>query len=118
MIGWPIRPAPMTPTRRIGGSAPARFIAGSERSGSRTRSEPGLRGAEPGLRCRGGGPGLRGEDTAFLRVDMHEDRAADRRAQRGMLAREQRPRTDGDAEVDRLAEKHLLLDGSLPHVLT
>src|SRR5204862_7578456 len=81
MRACPIRPAPMTPMSR------------------RRRGGPS---GPPASCC--------GEDNALLRVHANEDGAADRRAQRRMLAREQRARADGDAEIDRLAEKHLLLD--------
>src|SRR5258705_10095032 len=102
MIGWPIRPAPIIPTTRIAGSA-----------GSAPR---GAGSAPPGS-CVGAEPGLRGEDNALLRVDVDEDGAADRRPQRRMLAREQRTRAERDAEVDRLAEKHLLLHRRAPDVV-
>src|SRR3954470_17800512 len=89
MMAVPIRPAPMTP-----------MAARSRRGGP------------------SGPPLCNGEDNAFLRVHVNEYGAADRRAQRRMLTREQRPRTNGNTEVDRLAEKHLLLHGARPGVLT
>src|ERR1043165_6902041 len=95
MMAVPIRPAPMTPTD-------TGMDAGSASPGFSCSAEPGLRD---------------GEDNAFLRVHVHEYGAACRRAQRRMLTREQRPRSHGNAEVDRLAEKHLLLHGARPGVL-
>src|ERR1044072_9373112 len=91
MSAAPIRPAPMTPTV---GSAP--------------RGDRGSAPPDP----------LGREDNALLGVHANEDGAADRRAQRRMLARQQRARADGDAEADRLAEKHLLLDRPPPDIFT
>src|SRR5690349_19727022 len=88
----PIRPVPMTP-----------IVAGSASPGSCFSAEPGL---------------LVGEDNTLLRVDANEDGAADRRTQRRMLTCEQRSRSRHDAEVNRVAEEHLLFHRGLQDVLT
>src|SRR5262245_49939881 len=93
MSAWPMRPAPMSPTCVIAGSAPRGFSLDA-------------------------GPGLRGEDNALLRVHVNEDGAADRRAERRVLARQQRSPAHLDPEVDRLADEHLLLDRPFPDVLS
>src|SRR4051812_32019226 len=99
-----MRPAPISPTL---------WIAGSASLGSFVAVEPGLRvvGAAPGPRTESGS-----EDNALLRVDADENRAADGCPQRGMLARQQRTCADRDAEVDGFSEKHLLLHGRPPDV--
>src|SRR5262245_54324891 len=93
MIGCPMRPAPMIPTVRIAGFASR---------GARCSAEPGPLG---------------GEDNTLLRIHMDEDGASDGSPQRRMLPREQRPCADRHSKIDRLAEKHLLLDGAGPDVL-
>src|SRR5215813_13837196 len=87
MMGWPIRPAPSTPTVVIGDVAKAVVMS-----------------------CNL-------EDDAFLRLHVHEDGAANRRTQCRVLARQQRPLADRDAEIDGLAKKDLLVHASLPDVV-
>src|SRR5919201_5134620 len=94
MIGCPMRPAPMTPTVLI--------CAGSVPRGSGYGAAPGLPGRE---------------DNALLRVDVNDDCSSHRGSQRRMLAREERPRSDAHAKINRLAEKYLLLHRALPDVL-
>src|SRR5258708_17012099 len=56
------------------------------------------------------------EGDAFLRVELDEDGLAHRRAQRRMLAREQRAAAELHLEIDDLAEEDLLVDRALPDV--
>src|SRR5919204_3880678 len=100
MIGCPMRPAPMTPTVLI--------RAGSVPRGSGYGAAPGA-GSAPRGSGYGAAPGLPGrEDNALLRVDVNDDCSSHRGSQRRMLAREERPRSDAHAKINRLAEKYLL----------
>src|SRR5436190_18881279 len=101
MMGWPMRPQPMTPT-----------VAGSAARGTCDAAGPGLRFGT----CDVAGPGLRREDNTLLRVHAYVDDATDGRPQRRVLTRQQRTRSNRDAEIDRLAQEHLLLHGRLPDV--
>src|SRR4051812_18776949 len=54
---------------------------------------------------------------ALFGVEVHEDRMADRRAQRRVAAREQRALAQLHLEIHALAEEDLLVHARLAHVL-
>src|SRR6186713_2237991 len=70
-------------------------------------------------RITGDDPALREfEYCAFIGIELHEDRFTDFRPQRRMATRQQRTRTDLHLEINGFTEEDLLLDPSLPDVLT